>query len=208
MLKRNLTKKQELVLDFIQKYYRKHGKSPSVEEIADFLDVTSKGTVMEHLGGLEKKGYIKRNPGAYRGIILTNSEDAEVEIPITDLPLVGEIAAGKPIEVFEEMETVKVAKSLVPKLNKNYFALRVNGDSMKEDGIYDGEIVIIESQDYASNGDLVAAKVEGENVTLKYFYKEKDRVRLEPRNKDYKPIFTNDCSIIGVLRGLTKDIYN
>jgi len=168
------------------------------------LKLRSKSTIGEHLGALEKKGYIKRIPGAFRGIILLQDEEGSVELPLVDIPLKGMVAAGQPIEAIEENETIKVPKRFLPRPDRQYFALQVKGDSMIEDGIYDGELIIVESRPYADNGDLVVAKDENGNVTLKYFYKESNRIRLEPRNKKYAPIYLDNCEILGLLKGITK----
>ena len=172
-------------------------------EIAAAIRVTTKATVAEHLGALEKKGYIRRIPGAYRGIILTEEDEGTVELPLVEVPLKGMVAAGAPIEALSMEETVKVPRKLVPHANREYFALQVTGNSMVEDGIYDGEIAIIESRNWADNGDLVVAQDENNNVTLKYFYRENNRIRLEPRNSRYRPIYPNECYILGLFRGIT-----
>lgn len=198
MIIQELSKKQSQVLQFIQKYYQKYGKSPTLPEIATDLNVSSKGTVTEHLGALEKKGFIKRIPGTYRGIVLTDEDTASVEIPLK-----GYVAAGSPITAVEGFETVKVPKRFVSNANKRYFALEVQGDSMIEDGIYNGEVIIVEQRNTANNGDLVVARDEDGGVTLKYFYKEHNRVRLEPRNGQYQPLYLENCQIIGLLRGIT-----
>jgi len=195
----DLSLQQNKALEFIKAYIQQHGVAPMLNEIAEYLSVNTKSTVNQHLSALEKKGYITRLPGTPRGVIINEPEEGSLEIP-----LCGNVAAGKPIEAIEEYETIKVPKRVVPHFNQNYIALRVRGDSMIEDGIYDGEIVIIERRNYAQNGDLVVARDENNNVTLKYFYKEQNRVRLEPRNSKLQPIYMAECYIEGIMRGLMK----
>lgn len=206
MLQRTLTPQQKKTLDFIKQYFDEHKKSPSLSEIATELDLRSKGTVTEHLSALEKKGFLKRISGAYRGIVLLEEEEGLVEMPLVELELYGKVAAGDFIEAIDEREVIKVPKRIIPFDNKQYFALEVKGESMREDGIYNGEIVIIEARDYANDGDLVVAQYNGA-VTLKYFFKDSVSIRLEPRNSNMEEILIEDnfedFQIIGVMRALT-----
>lgn len=203
MTRQILSKRQQQTLEFIKRYVAKNNQSPSLAEIAGALGVSTKATVGEHLAALEKKGYIRRVAGAYRGIILTLEDEGTVLLPLVEVPLKGLVAAGQPIEALEMEETIAVPRKLMPYKNREYFALKVKGNSMVEDGIYDGEIAIVEARSWADNGDLVVAQDENNNVTLKYFYKENNRIRLEPRNSRYQPIYPKHCFILGLFRGIT-----
>lgn len=193
-----LSAKQIEVLRFIKEYMSKNGQSPTLVEIAEHLDIHTKSTINQHLSALEKKGFITRLPGTYRGIIVNEVEEGTIEVA-----LLGIVAAGKPIEAIEDEKIIKVPKRIVPQYNSNYFALEVRGDSMIEDGIYNGEIIILEKRNFAQDGDLVVAKNINGEATLKYFYKETNRVRLEPRNPNLKPFYWEECEIVGIMRGLT-----
>lgn len=207
MLRQGLTQKQEQVLNYIESYFNSNQQTPTLAEIAIFLGVSTKATVVEHLSGLEKKGFINRIPGAFRGILLNSIDEGSVEIPMTSVPLKGLVAAGQPIEAIDWFESVSVPKKIIGTGNKRHFALQVKGNSMIEDGIYDGEIIIAEESQTADNGDLVVAQDENGNVTLKYFYREFNRIRLEPRNNKFSPIYMDNCIILGILKGLTTKQY-
>ncbi len=204
MFSQVLSNKQKEVLEFLKKYLEENDQSPTISEIGLAVRLSSKASVHETLAALEKRGYVRRVAGAYRGIVLTEEDEGSVELPVVEIPLKGSVAAGQPIETFEENETIKVPKKLIPKPNRQYFALEVKGDSMSEDGIYNGEIVIVEAQNTAQNGDLVVARDNKGGVTLKYFYKEANRIRLEPRNSQYQPIYLDDCEILGLFKGVTQ----
>lgn len=194
-----LTEKQEKIMDFLRKYISENDIAPMLSEIAKAMEINTVSTVNEHLSALEKKGYITRFPGVIRGIILNDEHSGTI-----DVHLLGTVAAGQPIDKCEEDNLIRIPRQVVSEYSPNLYALLVKGDSMIEDGIYDGEVVIVESRNYANDGDLVVAENEVGDVTLKYFYREKDKVRLEPRNKDLQPIYWSDCKILGVLRGLTQ----
>ena len=204
MVRQVLSTRQQQTLSFIKQYIRQNDQSPSLAEIATALGVNTKATVVEHLSGPEKKGYIRRIPGAFRGIVLSREDEGTVELPLVSVPLVGRVAAGIPISTEgSEQTVVGVPRKLVPYKNRQYFALQVTGNSMQEDGIYDGEVIIVESRAHADNGDLVVAADEHENVTLKYFYKERNRIRLEPRNPAFQSLYPKQCTILGLFRGIT-----
>lgn len=203
MTNQALTKKQKKVLAFIENYTKKNGQSPTTMEIAISFDLSSKATVSEYVAALEKKGFLRRIPGAYRGIVLNKEDEGDIELPLYPIPLMGRVAAGQPIEAVEDVQTLLVPRRLIPKPSRKYFALEVKGDSMIEDGIYNGEVIIVESRNFADNGDLVVAKDQNENVTLKYYYREHNRIRLEPRNSKYQPIYLDYCEILGLFRGIT-----
>ncbi|MCB1166161.1 MAG: transcriptional repressor LexA [Leptospiraceae bacterium] len=199
---KDLTEKQQAILNFIEESIRTQGYPPTIREIGDTFEITAKGAY-DHLKAIEKKGYIKCVKNRSRAIeLLRTSAGGE---PMTleqtvSVPLVGRVAAGLPILAQENIEEyLAFPRNLVP--DGGVFALRVAGDSMIEAGIHNGDIAVIQKADQAENGEIVVALIEDE-ATLKYFYKEKKRVRLEPANQAYKPIFATDVMIIGKLVGL------
>ncbi len=180
-------KKQQQILDFVQKYTSKHRYAPSLEEIKDRFDFSSVSTAHYHIKNLEKAGLLKKQENKARAIKI------DVEEKMVQVPILGAIAAGSPIEAIEDrQETVAISKSaLLGFRSSDIYALRVQGQSMIEEGIDDGDIVIISSQINPSNGDKVVALINNEEVTLKKFYQEKNRIRLQPANSLLNPIFVN-----------------
>ncbi len=203
----NMTEKQSKVLDFIKKYMSEHGYPPAVREICAGLGLSSPATVHTHLKELEKKGFIKKQNSKFRTIELcVNNEYVDKGVEIVDVPLLGRIACGDPIEAIENPEdTFSLPASLIPE-NKVVFTLQCNGDSMINAGIYDKDIVIIQQQPTCNNGEIVAAMTDEKEVTLKRFYKEEDRIRLQPENDSLNPIFLNNCKILGKAIGLYRKI--
>ena len=196
-------KKQRLIVDYIKQYIQKYGSSPTLSEIADAMDVKSLATVHEHLETLEKKGLIKRFQGAVRGIQILEDKIGD-NLTGIELPLIGYIAAGKPIEAIEDhSQTVSVSPSMLTG-KKRGFVLQVKGESMIEEGILDGDYVVIEQQNTANNGDIVVALLENEFATLKRYYREATRIRLEPANAKMKPIYSNDVQIQGKVVGVIR----
>ncbi len=190
-----LYKRQKEILNFISQYIQKNGSSPTLQEIADAMNLSSLATVHEHLQTLSRKGVIKRFEGAVRGIeVLDQTIDATLQG--ISLPLVGYIAAGQPIEAIENpLETVTVAPDLVSKTRRCY-VLQVKGDSMIKEGIFNGDNVVIQQQDTANNGDIVVALLNNEFATLKSFYREKNgKVRLQPANDTMDPIIEDAKNI-------------
>lgn len=190
-----LYKRQREILDFISQYIQANGTSPTLQEIADAMGLSSLATVHEHLQALERKNVIKRFDGAVRGIeILDQSINASMNI--VELPVVGYIAAGEPIEALENaIETIAVSSDLVSKVKRCY-VLMVRGDSMIEEGIFDGDYVVIQKQDTADEGDIVVALIENQFATLKTYYREpKGMVRLQPANKDMDPIMVHESEL-------------
>jgi repressor LexA len=201
-----LYKKQKQILDFISQYIQINGHSPTLQEIADSMGLSSLATVHEHLKSLEKKGVIKRYDGAVRGIeIIDNTINANLSA--IELPLIGYIAAGEPIEAIEnEMSTVMVSPDMVSK-SKRCFVLQVRGTSMIDEGIMDGDYVVLKQQDTAENGQIVVALIDEGFATLKKFYKEKNGViRLQPANEEMDPIMVNSdqVKIQGVVTGIVR----
>jgi len=189
-----LYKRQKQILDFISQYIQLNNTSPTLQEIADAMGLSSLATVHEHLQALVKKGVIRRYDGAVRGIEIIDEAISNALNGI-ELPLVGYIAAGEPIEAIENpLETVVVASDLVSK-SKRCYVLQVRGDSMIGEGIFDGDYVVIQQQDTAENGDIVVALLDGGFATLKGFFREAGRVRLQPANSKMDPIFVEPGNI-------------
>jgi repressor LexA len=197
-----LTERQRDILDFIRKYTKSRGVSPTHREICEAFGYSSYGTVYKHLTLLEKKGLIRRDSNQKRGVELVEEERNEAS-GVRELPLLGHIAAGLPLEVAQGDEMIAVPDTLTSR-GEN-FVLKVRGDSMVDDGVLDGDFVIIEQRPTASNGEMVVAMVAGE-VTLKRFYKEGNRVRLQPANEHMAPIYAraDDVVIQGVVVGLMR----
>ncbi len=190
-----LYKKQRQILDFISQYIQLNGSSPTLQEIADAMGLSSLATVHEHLQALSRKGVIKRFEGAVRGIEIV--DDAfNSALSAIELPIVGFIAAGEPIDAIENpLDSIMVASDLVSK-SKRCYVLQVRGDSMIEEGIFDGDNVVVQHQETAHDGDIVVALLDNGFATLKKFYIEKDgRIRLQPANKKMDPIYVSPAEI-------------
>ena len=199
-----LTERQRDILQFIREYQEERGVAPTHREICDHFGFSSYGTVYKHLSLLEKKGLIRRDWNQKRGVELVEKQSpAEAPPGVRELPLFGVIAAGRPLEVDQTNETITVPERLTSR-GENY-VLKVRGDSMIEDGILDGDYVIIARRENAENGEMVVANVAGE-VTLKRLYREKDRIRLQPANSLMAPIYAHarDVSVQGVVVGLMR----
>jgi len=200
-----LTERQRDILGFIREFQKEHGVAPTHREICDHFGFSSYGTVYKHLSLLEKKGMIRRDWNQKRGVeLVERDEKVAKEAPgVRELPLFGYIAAGRPLDVEVSDETIAVPEHLTTR-GENY-VLKVRGDSMIEDGILDGDLVIIARRDRVDNGEMVVANVSGE-VTLKRIYREGERVRLQPANSMMSPIFASarDVAVQGVVVGLMR----
>jgi len=199
-----LTERQRDILGFIREFQKEHGVAPTHREICDRFGFSSYGTVYKHLSLLEKKGLIRRDWNQKRGVELVEREEKAKEAPgVRELPLFGYIAAGRPLDVEVSDETIAVPEHLTTR-GENY-VLKVRGDSMIEDGILDGDLVIIARRERVDNGEMVVANVSGE-VTLKRIYREGERVRLQPANSMMSPIFApaRDVAVQGVVVGLMR----
>ena len=175
-----LTKRQKEILDFIESFLDTHGYSPSFEEIAAFFQFRSLATVHEHLTNLESKGYIRKNYNESRSIELMRTE---MRLAAVELPLLGLVAAGEPIEAIEDTETISVPEDLIGGAAGSHYVLRVRGDSMIDEQIRDGDYVIVQSRMTAHDGEMVIALVDEEGATVKRFYREAGGiVRLQPAN--------------------------
>ncbi|MBM3906639.1 MAG: transcriptional repressor LexA [Gemmatimonadetes bacterium] len=199
-----LTKRQRQILDYLQGYQGAHGYAPSFEEIAEQFNYNSLATVHEHLTNLERKGYIKRSYNESRAIEILPSE---VFAPSVELPLLGAVAAGTAIEHTTPGETVAVPEDFVRRGGSHY-ALRVRGNSMVDDHIADGDLVVINQRQSADNGEMVIAMLNGHAATVKRYFRERDgRIRLQPANETLAPMYfdrTDDIRIEGVVVGVMR----
>lgn len=198
-----LTKKQRDVLDCIESFVRKHGYTPSYREIADHLGLSSPATVHQHIKALCEKGVINTGEhGVARSIELVDAEPMSAMAVM--LPLSGLITAGEPIEAVEDRETIAIPSDFVLDAMNSY-VLRVKGRSMIEDGIFDGDYVVVERNPSPKNGDIVVALLNNEYATLKRFYREKDHIRLQPANSTMQPIIVKgDLNIQGVVKAVLR----
>ena len=198
-----LYKKQKQILEFISQYIQSEGHSPTLQGIADAMGLSSLATVHEHLAALEKKGVIRKFEGQVRGIELVDAYSNSA-LEAIELPIVGKIAAGKPIEALQDMDqTILVSPNMISSSKRN-FVLKVVGNSMIEDGINSGDYVVIEQRETASNGEIVVALIDGEFATLKRYYNEKGKIKLVPANSEMQPIFPDNCIVQGVVKGLIR----
>jgi len=216
-----LTDRQKQILDYIRISIRDRGFPPSVREIGDATGLKSSSSVHSHLTALEKKGYLKRDASSARALTVNEAlldddlsvhvDDVIAEEPVDEvyrnvipLPLVGRVAAGTPILAEQNIEeTLGLPKQIVG--DANSFLLTVSGESMIEAGILDGDIVVVTEQSTARNGEIVVAMIDDE-ATVKTFYKEADRIRLQPENSSMEPIYTTDAVILGKVTALFRTI--
>ncbi len=199
-----LTPKQKAVLDFIVASHQEQGYAPSYREIAQALNLASPSTVHVHIQALKQRGYLRQTEDASASARDLAPTDRAIRWGTSVLlPLKGLITAGAPIEAVEERETIAVPVELAPPRNLGY-VLRVRGDSMIEEGIFNGDYVVIEERATANNGEVVVALIERTEATLKKYYRERDRIRLQPANKTMKPIYAKNVLIQGIVRGLIR----
>lgn len=197
--------KQRQIYDFIKQYIQKVGTAPTLKQIAEAMELKSLATVSEHLDSLENKGLIERIFGEARGIRVIAETDAIYDpVDAIQLPVIGYIAAGNPIQAIEDhTRTITVPSDFASK-NKRTFVLQVVGTSMIDAQIADGDYVVCEQVNSVENGEIVVAIVEGEYATLKRFYKEKDRIRLQPENPSMQPIYAVNVEIKGRVVGVIR----
>ena len=194
---KELTKRQKEVLSFISNHINKHSYSPTIREIAEHFSISVKGAY-DHVAALKKKNCLKQDGNRSRTMVLTESKEDDNSKLFTKIPVVGTVAAGVPILAEENWEdTLALHKSSLKK-NRVYFAVKVRGDSMQNAGIMDGDMAVIEKQSVVKNGEIAVAVVD-DAVTLKRFFKESSRIRLQAENPDYKPIYCQDVRILGRL---------
>ncbi|HXI13173.1 MAG TPA: transcriptional repressor LexA [Thermoanaerobaculia bacterium] len=202
-----VTERQRDILNFIRQYQSEEGVAPTHREICDHFGFSSFGTVYKHLSLLQQKGLIQKDWNQKRGVVVVDAPSEQREEPaesqIRELPMLGYIAAGRPLDVVPSDETIPVPQQLTSR-GEN-FVLKVRGDSMIDDGIHDGDLVIIAKREVAENGQMVVAMISGE-VTLKRFYNEGKRVRLQPANSTMAPLIVarDSVSVQGVVVGLMR----
>lgn len=194
------TKRQQQVLNILQRFTEQHGFGPSVRDIAAAMDIASPNGVVAHLQALERKGCIRRTDRLSRSIQLTRA--VQKKLP-RGLPLVGDVAAGALSEAIEQNDRLDLDRLFVKSGN---FALRIKGDSMIEAQIANGDYVIVKKQSTANRGQIVVAITPDDEATVKYYFPEKKRVRLQPANKKMKPIFVDEVSIVGVVVGVVRSL--
>ena len=198
----HLTRRQKQILDYVAKHIEKKGYAPTIEEIGEHFGLSSLATVHKHLSNLQDKGLIKRAWNRSRAMELV---PAAVQVRAVELPMLGRIAAGTPIEAIQSAETVWVPEDMVGR--GDTYVLQVKGNSMIDDQVRDGDFVIVEERTTADDGEMVVALVDGENATLKRLYREADgRMRLQPANATMKPIFVSAdrLRIQGIVIGLLR----
>lgn len=203
-----LSKRQEQILEYIKDEVKKKGYPPSVREIGKAVGLASSSTVHGHLSRLESKGYIRRDPTKPRAIeVLHLEEETQIsEHSAVYVPVLGKVTAGDPITAVENIEEyIPLPESMVT--DEKVFILTIQGESMIETGIYDGDLVIVRQQQSADNGDIVVAMTEELEATVKRFFKEDGYIRLQPENSAMEPIILDNCTILGKVIGVFRTIH-
>jgi repressor LexA len=204
-----MSKRQQAILDYIKDQVKLKGYPPSVREIAEAVGLASSSTVHGHLSRLESKGFIRRDPTKPRAIEILDLEE-ENNIPKDEAryaPVIGKVTAGIPITAVENIEEYVPIPSSTAGPDENLFVLVIDGESMIEAGILDGDMVIVKQQNTAQNGDIVVAMTEENEATVKRFFKEKNHVRLQPENATMEPLIYDNVSILGRVVGLYRHIH-
>lgn len=203
-----ISAKQQRVLEYIRSFTREHGYPPAVRDICQGLGLKSTSTAHGYLERLEKNGYIRRDPSKTRAIELIEEDNGLPEesfVSAVNVPLLGQVAAGQPILAEENLEEyLPMPKSMVPYDDKNTFALEIRGESMIKAGILNGDKIIVRQTQIAENGDIIVAMIENE-ATCKRFFKEKDRIRLQPENDLMEPMYFDNVQILGKVIGLIRN---
>lgn len=202
-----LTGRQHMIMEFLKREVKTKGYPPSVREIGEAVGLASSSTVHGHLARLEKKGLIRRDPSKPRALeILEEIDFPEERVPTIKIPVVGKVTAGEPILAVENIEEYFVLPERMVGQD-NLYMLRIQGNSMIEAGILDGDYVIVRQQSTAANGDMVIAMTEEGEATCKTFYKEKDHIRLQPENSSMEPILLPDVAILGKVVGVFRNLH-
>lgn len=192
-----LYKRQKQILDYINDNINKYGYAPTLTEIAEYMGLSSLATVHEHLKVLEKKGLIRRYRGAVRGIEVLDDEGNALPEGVVELPVMGFIACGAPLEPYHDPNATLAVNSTLVRPGDHSFVLQAKGDSMVDDGILNGDYLVIKEQHEARDGEIVVAVLDNGFATLKRYYKEKDRIRLQPANSTMSPMFVKNVEIRG-----------
>lgn len=206
---KNLTKRQQMIFDFIKNEVELKGYPPSVREIAKAVGLASSSTVHGHLARIEEKGYIRRDATKPRAIEVLNPDENDdvYKDPARYTPVIGKVTAGSPITAIQNIEEYVPIPSSMSHTDDNTFILVIDGDSMKDVGILDGDRVIVKQQNFANNGDIVVAMTEDDEATVKRFFKEEDHIRLQPENDLHEPIRLNHVMILGKVVGLYRHFH-
>ena len=203
---RELTRRQQEILDFIRGELHRCGYPPSVREIGEAIGLSSSSTVHSHLAALEAKGFLRRDPSKPRALEVLDFRETDRGIDygkISVVPLVGQVAAGSPILAAENIEsTMSLPAELA---GDNTFILKVRGESMIDAGVLDGDFVVVRQQQTANNGEIVVAMID-DSATVKTFYREPDRIRLQPENSAMEPIYARDVTILGKVVALFRKL--
>ncbi|MFA5843555.1 MAG: transcriptional repressor LexA [Coriobacteriia bacterium] len=203
---RELTPRQRQILDFIRAEVHRRGFPPAVREIGEAVGLSSSSTVHSHLAALEAKGFLRRDPSKPRALEVLDYRDTDRAVDysaVREVPIVGQVAAGMPILAAENLEGTMALP--VDVAGEQTFILKVRGDSMVDAGILDGDLVVVRQQATADNGDVVVAMLD-DSATVKRFFKESDRVRLQPENRTMEPIYATDVSILGKVVSLFRRV--
>lgn len=195
----SLTKRQKQIIDFINDFTEENGYAPSYREIGQHFGLSSTATIAEHIQNLQQNGYLKTDPNEARSIEVIDEEKTAAIF----LSLAGLITAGQPIEAVENKEKIAIPVDFVKDEGKSY-VLKVKGDSMIEEGIYDGDYVVVEENPSPRNGQVVVALLDNAYATLKKFYKEANRIRLQPANSTMKPIYAKNVLVQGIVRAVIR----
>ncbi len=200
-----ISKKQEEILEFMKTEVREKGYPPSVREICQAVNLKSTSTVHGHLAQLEKKGLIRRDPSKPRAIEIKDIQNQMPKRELAFVPVIGTVTAGTPIFAEENItDTFPIPVDYLS--NEESFMLNVKGDSMIEAGIFDKDMILVQKQNHAQNGDIVVALIDDDYATVKTFYREKEYIRLQPENSSLSPILVRDVRILGKVIGLFRKI--
>ena len=204
IMSENLTEKEQRILTVIKSTVSRKGYPPSVREIGEAVGLSSSSTVHGYLKKLEDKGYLRRDSNKTRAIEVISPDGRKNTAELIDIPVLGQVAAGLPLLAEENWEDTFTLPAFFAGTG-DFFMLTVKGDSMIEAGILNGDMVLVRQQPSANNGDIVVALL-GDEATVKRYYKEKGRVRLQPENKAFEPIYTKDAKLLGKVTGLLRKI--
>lgn len=199
---KQITERQQEVLDFISKFTKDNGYPPTIREIGNYFDISLRA-VQDHISALQKKGFLSQSQKRARSISVLYGANPEPETFVSKVPLLGTVAAGKPLLSEENLDGYVNLTEPFVRPGKSYFALRVRGQSMINAGILEGDLAIIEQCQTAVDGQIVVAVIDNA-ITLKRFYKEADRIRLQPENPDFSPIYSREVTVVGILSNIVR----
>lgn len=199
---KQITGRQQEVLDFISNFTKENNYPPTVREIGEYFGISLRA-VQDHIAALQKKGYLSQTQKRARSLNVISRANLEPHAFVRRVPLLGTVAAGKPLLSEENLDGYVNLTEPFVRPGKSYFALRVRGQSMIEAGILEGDLAVIEQAQTAVDGQIVVAVIDNA-ITLKRFYKEADRIRLQPENSSFQPIYTTDVTIVGILSNIVR----